>query len=302
MHNNLLTFIYVIILQMGPYFMKPNNEEIKKSLYQIKEKTNIMLVGDSVLDNFYWLTNKKRDLKQQLEDMRVSKDSNIYNFAVDESETKDILPGKVPSHQYQYERNNEGMEGYPVDIQDGKVYPIKLVEEIVEKYPNSDNVVILSVGGNDGRVTLPLLMDKTKTFQNVVDKMINAGFKDNFIKIVETFTKLKIKLVVVMVYKPYGLLIPGRGNDVNSLYDFFRDFYNETCKKYKLPLIDLSVTFNYKDPTHYGEGNGISPIEPSNKSSQFIADLISNVITDFNFRKDEAKVYSGYEKIEINKI
>lgn len=41
--------------------------------------------------------------------------------------------------------------------------------------------------------------------------------------------------------------------------------------EFRLPIIDLSRTFNPYDKTHYGS----TPIEPSNVSGQFIADLIA---------------------------
>ena len=41
----------------------------------------------------------------------------------------------------------------------------------------------------------------------------------------------------------------------------------------RLPIIDLSRTFDPTDKRHYGS----TPIEPSNMSGQFIADLIAKV-------------------------
>ena len=281
---------------MGPLLTNTKEQNNVTSDLIIKPYTNIMLVGDSVLDNFIWLKNNKNDLKQQLENMITTKDSLVFNFAVDESETKDILSGKIPGHQYQYGRKEHGLEGYPVD-KDGIVYPVKLTEKIINQYPERDNILVLSIGGNDGRICLPLLMDKKNSYETVSKQMIQAGFKTNFLKIIEKFTSFpNLKIIVVLVYKPYQLMIPGRQNDMHKLYDFFREFYTEVCKKNKLPMIDLSVTFDYNDPSHYGEGNGISPIEPSNKSSQFIADLISTVIDDFQWGKEEAKMYTGIGK------
>jgi hypothetical protein len=41
------------------------------------------------------------------------------------------------------------------------------------------------------------------------------------------------------------------------------------------------------------EDFGTTPIEPSEKSGMYIADLISEVIRDFQFGTDGAKIYSG---------
>jgi len=50
---------------------------IRKPNYKVKPHTNIMLVGDSVLDNFYWLIEPKNDLRQQLENMCVQESKFI---------------------------------------------------------------------------------------------------------------------------------------------------------------------------------------------------------------------------------
>lgn len=44
--------------------------------------------------------------------------------------------------------------------------------------------------------------------------------------------------------------------------------------EYRLPIIDLSRTFDPNKKSHYGS----TPIEPSNISGQFIADLIAQVL------------------------
>jgi len=202
---------------------------------------------------------------------------------------------------YQEARKKHSIEGYPVS-KDGKVYPLELTSNVVKEFPTRDNVVVLSVGGNDGRVCLPLLSDLSKNYKDVIEKMLQRGFKENYVNIIESFLKITNKVIVVLVYKPYKMLVPCCAGQLHKVYDFFMEFYREICKKYKLPLIDLSITFDYNDPTHYGEGEGDSPIEPSNKSSQFIADLVTNVIDDFKFGVDEAKIYYGCEQIVNGKI
>ncbi len=54
---------------------------------------------------------------------------------------------------------------------------------------------MISVGGNDGRVWLSLLMDPKKSFEDVAEKMIKTGrIKENLVEIVENFKKSLIKL------------------------------------------------------------------------------------------------------------
>ena len=75
--------------------------------------------------------------------------------------------------------------------------------------------------------------------------------------------------------------------------------YYAIAQEFKLPVIDLAKTFDPNDPTHYGKGTGSSPIEPSNKSSQFIADLTKKIIEDFKFGVDESKIYYGHSPIIV---
>jgi len=44
-------------------------------------------------------------------------------------------------------------------------------------------------------------------------------------------------------------------------------------------------------------GNGSSPIEPSNKSSQYICNLITTIMHDFKWGVDDSKIYYGGDRI-----
>lgn len=58
---------------------------------------------------------------------------------------------------------------------------------------------------------------------------------------------------------------------------FFPDRFGcltQLAVEFSLPIIDLSRTFDPNNKSHYGS----TPIEPSNKSGQFIADLIAEVM------------------------
>ncbi len=97
----------------------------------------ITLVGDSILDNFYWLENKQHDLKYELEQHIFC----VKNYAVDESRLDNVLYGIEPKDIYQESREYP----YPVD-ENGIVQPLELL--------SNEDMIVLSVGGNDLRVTL----------------------------------------------------------------------------------------------------------------------------------------------------
>lgn len=88
---------------------KYNNIFVKTLIDKvIPDYTNVFFLGDSVLDNFYWLKNPKNNLTSQMNQKIIGKNTNNYMFAVDETETKDILKGKKPSSVYQQSRKKIG--------------------------------------------------------------------------------------------------------------------------------------------------------------------------------------------------
>lgn len=273
---------------------KQKMEQLKaqESSGMIPEDTNVYLVGDSVLDNFIWLKNPQQNLTQQLK-AKTKNQNNIFNFAVDETETDDILKGKTPGHHYQEGRLKYKLENYPVSA-DGKVYPIELIKK--NKNPSKKNVAVLSVGGNDARVCLYCL---AQGWQGVYNKMEEKGFSKNYAEIVKSLIDATGNVILVLVYKPYKDFFPQYHSEFDKLLDVVRKMLLAQARVFKIPIIDLSKTFDPNDPTHYGEGNGTSPIEPSNKSSQFIADLIAAVINDFKFGTDSSKIYYGRGTITI---
>ena len=64
------------------------------------------------------------------------------------------------------------------------------------------------------------------------------------------------------------------------------------CEDFGVPVIDLSRTFDPTDPTHYGT----TDIEPSNKSGQFIADLVQFALEKFPFDAEQrtSRIYYGF--------
>lgn len=88
------------------------------------------LVGDSVLDNHYWLDRPADDVRAQTErTLRLaypSRNIQVLNFAVDESTVACVLRGRVPASHYRDGRKKAHMEPYPMD-EDGVVRPLQLL-------------------------------------------------------------------------------------------------------------------------------------------------------------------------------
>lgn len=221
----------------------------------------VTLLGDSVLDNFFWLKDKEKDLKYDLETMGYE----VCNLAVDESRLNDVINGIVPKDVYQKTRHYE----YPCN-KEGVVEPLKLMKPC--------DIVVLSVGGNDFRCNLSNLLFGIDKFLSMV---INQDFIQKFDNLLSTLTKNGKKVILVCVYSPYlgvGSNYQLLASFKDGIYDKVRIFLQYLCKRHNIALLDLSRTFDPYDRSHYGS----TEIEPSNKSSRCIAECIEYI--DRNYK------------------
>jgi lysophospholipase L1-like esterase len=219
---------------------------------------NITLIGDSVLDNFYWLSNINHDLKYELEQLGY----NVNNFAVDESRVNDIIYGIMPRDIYQ----NSRYYPYPTSS-DEKVHPLFLLTN------NNCDLCVLSIGGNDFRINLWKLMIGVDHYINSV---FTQEFSNNIDHILKSIKLTCSKIILIFAYTPYL----GSGSNYTQfikyrsrVYDRMFSFYRTMAEKYNIPLLDLNRTFNYNNRQHYGS----TEIEPSNISNKCIADCIDYI-------------------------
>jgi hypothetical protein len=238
--------------------------------------TTVTLLGDSVLDNFFWLSDREKDLTYDLGLMGY----RVCNLAVDESCLSNVVNSIVPNETYRNSRQ------YPYLCNDqGIMEPLRLLKPC--------DIVVLSVGGNDFRRNLSNLLFGIDKFLAMV---INPEFIKTFDGLLSTLRTQAKKVILVCVYAPYlgtgsqyQLMAPFK----DGVYDKIRIFLQYLCKRHNIALLDLSRTFNPYDRTHYGT----TEIEPSNKSSHCIAECIRYI--DQN--------YQGYHtyyapNCEISKI
>lgn len=92
--------------------------------------THVILVGDSVLDDFFWLDDKTRDVRRQICDLYENR-VTVTNLAVDESTSTNVRKGIKPNARYVDSRKENGFEPYPVDS-DGKVFSLKIIRQKIE--------------------------------------------------------------------------------------------------------------------------------------------------------------------------
>lgn len=69
---------------------------------------------------------------------------------------------------------------------------------------------------------------------------------------------------------------------------------SKVAEEYKLPIIDLSRTYDPTNPNHYGS----DPIEPSNMGGQLTVNLIRFVTQQYDFGDEnrKSKVFYGLEE------
>ena len=271
--------------------------DTKTPLKVSKTPSHIILMGDSVLDDFYWLKDKHLDVTQQCK-VEFGPNVNVHNFAVDECETKDILNGMRPSPVYVGERKQIGMKPYPIS-EDGKVYPLQCLKDLMESNKSDINtqskpLVVLSVGGNDARIHLMSLINGNA--EDVIRALTKNKFTENYHDIVDRLVhEFGVNVILVFVYQIQSRhMIYSAKQKVRELLKVMDYGYTGICKvakEYKLPIIDLSRTFDPSNDDHYGS----TEIEPSNLSGQFIVDLIRYVLESYDFEdgKRSSTVFYG---------
>jgi len=224
----------------------------------------IILLGDSVLDNFYWLDDPTKDATYTLRSLG----HNVYNYAVDESIITSVIDGIVPASTYRSTRSYP----YPVD-DDGVVRPIPLLLR------TSHDMSVLSVGGNDLRAKIANIIYGIDYFINCV---FTPLFYEQYDYVVNCM-KARGKVVLVAIYSPYlgpGSIYASLKHYHTELFKRIRAFYYIMGRRHNVPVLDLSRTFDPMVRSHYGS----TVIEPSNSSSFCLAHCINHIY----------KYYDGY--------
>lgn len=270
----------------------------------MSSKSTIYLLGDAILDNFHCLSDKERDLKKELSDMGYE----VVNYAIDEMKVSDIINGIIPNEIFKTARS------YPYPIEkDNKMYALQALSKRINKNKSftsvydgvgikpigkeqaSDNMVVISMGGNNVRSNVMGILLGTDYF---INSIITKEFIADYEKIIETVRSSCEKIVLVSIYLPY--LGQGSSYGIYSglakpAMDKWHEFLNKMAIKYNIPVLDLDKSFNTSDRSHYGTIDS----RPSNKSNKCIADCISYIYSHY----DGYHVYSApgldYSKIMV---
>lgn len=241
----------------------------------------IHLLGDAILDNFFWLSNKELDLTKEVELLGYK----VYNHAIDTATVKDIITGIVPDTTFTKSRSYP----YPID-NNGKIVPLKALGQ-VQSFSNiysgiqsfntnssANKMVVISLGGNDVK----------RHICNIIlgaDYFINSVITPDFIKDYQTIIKSVIssceKVILCTIYLPYLGSGSSYGNYsllAKPVMVKWNTFIFEFGKKHNIPVLDLSRTFNAYDRSHYGTID----YYPSNVSSHCMSHCISHIYKHYD--------------------
>lgn len=284
----------------------------------------VVFLGDSVLDNFFWLETPKRHLRVQLQETLNAAGQNLecVNLAVDQMTTFDFeerAPNTNPWEPFAAARRKVGFDDeqdveYRVD-EDGKIRTVRALADL-------ENVewCILSVGGNDvylkPQVKADLLLGRGEDCAR--------AFGQRYRDIIASVRKAApaAKLAIVIPYQPHddfslvmGAPIDSQGKKISGdiLGDIVRSWERQNlsglvtplvkeilrvAQEEGCPVVDLSKTLDPRVEEHYGTGKiGVvnslgapwSGAEPSDMSTGFMATLLAEVVR----KPPSAVVYTG---------
>ena len=248
----------------------------------------LILIGDSMLDNFYYQMDKSKQSMTSLFRDKYFNKAMITNLAVEGSESRHVLYGIQPSSQLINERKKYNIEPYPVDADEGnRVYPLAILEEMIASKSIQFSLpkcylkptVILSVGMMDIKSLIPISVDS----QMAIFSQMSSWAKNLNEILKELIKQRNVNVILVSLTEPYS--------DFYNLYETPRDAFVmvldmwmtklfSIADEWKLPVIDLTRTLNTYDRSHY---SALSIFENSNKSSCFIIDLIDFILTHHPF-------------------
>lgn len=253
-------------------------------------KPNIYLVGDAILDNYYWLQEKEKDLSKELSNLGYS----THNFAVDDLRVMDMFCGLKPRDEYKNTRHYKYLTE-----SDHKLYPLKLLKDSTgvnkgfapvqgriasfSNKPKTENFVVVSMGGIDiSDKLVSISVHAVLGLRNLISSVLNPDFIKNYENVLKTVATTTDKTVLVSMYLPY--LGPKSKYGKYASYSKpilaeWQKFIFQIGKKHNIPILDLSRTLDYNDRSFYSQND---ETRVSNKGNKCIAECISFICKNYD--------------------
>ena len=284
------------------------------------KKKKVVLLGDSVLDNFFWLDNPRRSLRLVLEERLQSEDIHCLNFAVDQMSTFDFLDRGKENGWKQYQSYREAVhpaaddpldrDGYKhLQGPDGRIRSAANVS-----YLENVQYEVISCGGNDIYLNAGIQTALITSLLPFCDKRskVAAAMAERMDTCLSELSRVSpSKRILMICYHPHhGFSISGMTGCVGGLAcsvqrtqlswmvtPAIQGLLTLAMQK-GYDVIDLSQTFDPTNVRHYGNMNQEDPnwsgAEPSDVSQEFMATLISHAMKERTASPSApAKCYHG---------
>ena len=215
---------------------------------EVLEDGHVVLLGDSIFDNKPYVGNGPAVIDQVRNTLGVTWSAKL--LAVDGSTTQDVI------------------------------------DEQIDKIPDSATHVIISSGGNDALQQQEILLRQVDIVSEALQMMneIQRKFGKVYSQLIDAVLKKVDKVAVCTIYDPNFDLAPRQQASIAAL-SLFNDRIMRVAFTRKLPVIDLRTLFD--DRQDYA-----NPIEPSSKGGQKIADQIARIVRTHPFDSTVSSVYT----------
>jgi hypothetical protein len=274
--------------QYGRIIDKSSHGLSEPQMSSSSSRGTIYLLGDGILDNFYYLTDKTKDLQHEIS----SKGYRVVNYAVEESKLKDIIHGIDPKDIYKSSRP------YPYLLdKDGKVYPLQLLANATKvnrsftsaygtissfglkmEEPET-NTVVLSIGGKDiGTAPSTNILLGVEYYVNAV---MTKEYLESLESVIENILRRCDRIILTSIYAPYmgsGAIYAIYSKVVIPVITKWRRGLEKIARKYNLPIIDLGRTINNRNKDHYGT----SDIHLSEFANSCLVQCIEFICENYN--------------------
>ena len=213
---------------------------------------HVALVGDSVLDNTYWIPEKTKDVTYHLRQLGV----RVTNHSIDEATIDDVLGETMqPRYIYSFTRKIYRMEPHNL--------PLNLAPDVTH--------VVISIGGND-------ILNKLRARESIdaIVEHMKLKFATDMPRILAHEALRGKQVLLVIPYFPFlgwnffPPLFPTRGDTKRLINSIFPLYYGLKRTKPDLQFVELPPYFDGVVEGMYGS----SPIEPGQEGGQLIANLI----------------------------
>ena len=156
----------------------------------------------------------------------------------------------------------------------------EMVAVRLQDLPTDATHLVVSVGGNDALRHSSLLDEPRNILPDIAEA--RAAFAGRYRKMLDAVLKHNRPTAVCTVYDS----VPGLTPAAKAALATFNDIIFREAVRAGLPVLDLRLLCN--DPTDYSD---VSPIEPSVRGGEKIADLIAGVVTGHDFARRWCVVY-----------